>query len=125
MRATSTLDGGRAELVLSQLGARLEVCPLVLRLNPYFVEVGGGVEWARLRAVVSRRIDVVVPALQVLVRIGAVVYDALLLEAQGEVAFPMKDYSFSYVDTQSRQATIYEIPGVGWALRLGVGVRFP
>jgi len=123
-RASSTLADGQAELALSYLGARLEFSPIGVYARRYFAEVGAGVEFARLEAAVSLQTDVRVLDFPLLLRAGGILLDTLILEAQGELVFPTSEAAF-YYESSGQRRLAYEIPDVGWALRVGVAVRFP
>jgi hypothetical protein len=112
-------------------GGRLEACPVSFSLRPFFLEPCAGTDVGALLSsgVESLELPKVSHEAQLwwdlvaIGRLGLVIEDSVVLEAQGEFGVPLSRPSFGFDNNQANP--VFEVPRVGGSVRGGVGILFP
>lgn len=122
------------EAVFRSWGGRLEGCPWTLARAGFFAEPCLGTDLGLFRAEGLKDATVSHPETSnlfwrdvlVVGRVGARLGRRVVIEAQGDLTFPLlrQDFGFNAPSGQST-GTVYEIPVVSGGAELHVGVRFP
>jgi len=130
----SSDESGGHQAVFRGWGGRLEGCPWTLARNRFFVEPCLGTNLGLFRAegvkdaTVSHAETSNLFWRDVLLvgRVGARLGRRVVVEAQGDLAFPLLRQKFGFNDPSGQPTgTVYEIPVVSGGAELHVGVRFP